>query len=202
MVLEYFGIPCTNLDSQSSESLGTSDTNIHMNSDIVVNVVESFSAGILDSIHVPKNDTPPSSISTTGSPSASISASSESFCDTLGASKSPKQDLVSPLKEEGADVGEAETDSSVREPSNPFSQFVLSVNIEQEKTVVQQEIVDMYMKSMQQFTESLTKMKLPMDTKNGHTTSGNLSSDKELEALKGTGSRVFCRSRAFFRTSV
>lgn len=42
----------------------------------------------------------------------------------------------------------------------------MSVNLEPEQTVVQEQIVDMYMKSMQQFTESLAKMKLPMDIEN------------------------------------
>ncbi|KAF8391653.1 hypothetical protein HHK36_023960 [Tetracentron sinense] len=227
MVSEYYKIQCTNLDSQNSESFGTSDTDNHHSSDMGAHVVESFSAGSLDSIEVPKNfigacvvesfsagsldsievpknfiqvlknDTPSSSVSTNGSP-ASIPASSQSFCDTPGASKSLNQDLVPPMKEKRADVGEVESDSSGGLPSNTYAQSVLSVNIEPEKTVVQQDIVDMYLKSMQQFTESLAKMKLPMDIENGSTNSGNSSSDQKLKESKGTGSRVFYGSRAFF----
>ncbi|KAF8410829.1 hypothetical protein HHK36_003366 [Tetracentron sinense] len=191
MVSEYFGIPCTKLDSQSSESLDTSDTNNPISSDNGVCVVESFSAISLNSIHVPVKDTPPSCISTNGSPSASIPASSQAFFDTPGASKSPTQDLVSPLKENGAV-------SSVAVPSNTFSESVLSVEVEPEKTVVQQDIVDMYMKSMHQFTDSLAKLKVPMDMENGASNSGNSISDEKLEASKGTGLRVFYGCRAFF----
>jgi hypothetical protein len=64
--------------------------------------------------------------------------------------------------------------------------------------MVQQDIVDMYMKSMQQFTESLAKMKLPLDIESGPTSSGSSSSDKNVQASKNTGSRVFYGSRAFF----
>jgi hypothetical protein len=64
--------------------------------------------------------------------------------------------------------------------------------------MVQQDIVDMYMKSMQQFTESLAKMKLPLDIESGPTSSGSSSTDKNVQASKNTGSRVFYGSRAFF----
>ncbi|KAF8414217.1 hypothetical protein HHK36_002217 [Tetracentron sinense] len=198
MVSEYYGIACTNLDSESSESLDTSDTDNHLSPDIGVQVVESFSAGSVDSIEVPKNDTPSSSVSTNGYPSASIPASSQSVCDTPGASKSANQDQVPPMKEKRADVGEAESDSSGGLPSNTYAQSVLSVNIEPEQTMVQQDIVDMYMKSMQQFTESLAKMKLPMDVESGPTNSENSSPDQKLQSSKGSGSRVFYGSRAFF----
>ncbi|CBI28406.3 unnamed protein product, partial [Vitis vinifera] len=75
---------------------------------------------------------------------------------------------------------------------------VVSVNIEAEEKVVQQEIVDMYLKSMQQFTESLAKMKLPMDLKNESHNSENSSMDENLPAVKDNSPRVFYGSRAFF----
>ncbi|XP_042479472.1 uncharacterized protein LOC122060449 [Macadamia integrifolia] len=78
-----------------------------------------------------------------------------------------------------------------------------NINLEAEQNAMQRQIVDMYMRSMQQFTESLEKMKLPMDLdklepdKNGvviHTHNKNLETDKK----KKDGSRVFYGSRAFF----
>lgn len=84
-----------------------------------------------------------------------------------------------------------------------FSAPLGNINLEAEQSAMQQQIVDMYMRSMQQFTESLAKMKLPMnldkpepqdrgDVIQNHTT--NL----ELEKKKKDGSRVFYGSRAFF----
>uniref|UniRef100_A0A5B6YJV5 C2 domain-containing protein n=2 Tax=Davidia involucrata TaxID=16924 RepID=A0A5B6YJV5_DAVIN len=198
MVSEYFGIPCNSLDSQSSESLvSDDDAENHLSSEIGVRVVESFSAAgaTIDSIQLP---TPPSSVSTNGSPSASLPASSQS-CDTP---KSSNQEYVSylkeNLKEKTEDVGDAESEASGGVSGNAFAKPVVTVNIEPEQKVVQQEIVDMYMKSMQQFTESLAKMKLPMDIESEPTNSGNSSSDQKLQASKNSGSRVFYGSRAFF----
>ena len=44
-----------------------------------------------------------------------------------------------------------------------FSASLGNINMEAEQSAMQQQIVDMYTRSMQQFTESLAKMKLPMD---------------------------------------
>ncbi|KAJ7960868.1 Calcium-dependent lipid-binding domain-containing protein [Quillaja saponaria] len=178
MVSEYFGIPCTNFDSQSSENLVTSDVENHLSSEAAgVRIVESFSTGTIESVQLPKPDSPPSSVSTngvstSGLPSPSVPASSESSdgCCCFKISRS------------GAN----------------FRKPIVSVNIEPEQNVVQQDIVDMYMKSMQQFTESLAKMKLPLDVETGPTSSGNSSSDQKLQASKNNGSRVFYGSRAFF----
>jgi len=74
-----------------------------------------------------------------------------------------------------------------------------------DQAAMQQQIVDMYMKSMQQFTESLAKMKLPMglDPNRGSPDSGNViqvieKNDKLDVESKKDGSRVFYGSRAFF----
>ncbi|XP_010276649.1 PREDICTED: uncharacterized protein LOC104611333 [Nelumbo nucifera] len=78
-----------------------------------------------------------------------------------------------------------------------------NINLEAEQTAMQQQIVDMYMRSMQQFTESLAKMKLPMDLGKPESDdhgdviqnrNGKLETDKK----KKDGSRVFYGSRAFF----
>ncbi|KAE8733988.1 hypothetical protein F3Y22_tig00000910pilonHSYRG00003 [Hibiscus syriacus] len=191
MVSQYFGIPCSKLDS---ESLATSDIE---NSEMGVNVLESFSIASLDSIQVPKLDSPSSSVSTNGVSLSSPSAAATSeYSD--GASKTPIQEHTSALKEKTVKVGDGDNrDSSVGKP-------IVSVNIEPEMQVVQQDIVDMYMKSMQQFTESLAKMKLPLDIDSGPTKSENslenssTTTDQKMEASKNNGSRVFYGSRAFF----
>ena len=73
---------------------------------------------------------------------------------------------------------------------------IVTLNFEQpEQKVVQQDIVDMYTKSLQQFTESLAKMKLPFDM-DSPTQSENSSSSQQTP--KSANSRVFYGSRAFF----
>ncbi|KAJ4975380.1 hypothetical protein NE237_000486 [Protea cynaroides] len=199
MVSEYFGMPRSPLDSQSSESFTTSDTenNLCSNVDGSDHVRESFSTGSLDSSEVQKSDTPPSSVSTNWSPSASTRRSYQSSPDTPGARKSPDEEPQSPVKEK-----EADSEASSGVPSRTFSKPFVSINIEPEPMVVQQDIVDMYMRSMQQFTESLAKMKLPLDSENEPTNSATATSksnsDQKSAASKGTGSRVFYGSSAFF----
>lgn len=198
MVSEYFGMSCTNLDShsQSSESLLSSDTEIGLRA------IKDFSAGSVESIQPQQHDSPPSSVSTNESSQTSLPASSQSS-DTSAPSKSPNQECILPPrenpKEKREDVGDAESNASDRVPGDPISKPIVTVNIEPEQKVVQQDIVDMYMKSMQQFTESLAKMKLPMDIANETTSSSeNSSSDQKSEATTNSGSRVFYGSRAFF----
>ncbi|XP_047323988.1 uncharacterized protein LOC124927588 [Impatiens glandulifera] len=86
------------------------------------------------------------------------------------------------------------------------------MKMEVEQSEIQQQIVDMYMRSMQQFTESLAKMKLPMDLdhhkleaeeKNGgiiQNNDNNKNNNKfnDENKNKKDGSRVFYGSRAFF----
>ncbi|CAN8321345.1 unnamed protein product [Cochlearia groenlandica] len=70
-----------------------------------------------------------------------------------------------------------------------------TVNVEPEQKVVQQDIVDMYTKSLQQFTESLAKMKLPLDI---DSPAQSESSSSSQQTPKSASSRVFYGSRAFF----
>ncbi|GFP96277.1 hypothetical protein PHJA_001771800 [Phtheirospermum japonicum] len=79
--------------------------------------------------------------------------------------------------------------------------LVRNVKLEAEESVMQKQIVDMYMKSMQQFTESLAKMKLPMGLdKPEIDNQGDLiqNADEKIEIEKKDNSRVFYGSRAFF----
>ncbi|TKY46688.1 hypothetical protein E2542_SST28736 [Spatholobus suberectus] len=84
-----------------------------------------------------------------------------------------------------------------------FSAPLGNINMEAEQSAMQQQIVDMYMRSMQQFTESLAKMKLPMDLDkpesegHGDVIQNHNSSKLEIDKKKD-GSRVFYGSRAFF----
>ncbi|XAR55290.1 hypothetical protein NMG60_11035323 [Bertholletia excelsa] len=123
---------------------------------------------------VQKVEAPPSSV-----------LSVPTTADTAGAFK--------PMKENAEEAGETEAEASSGSSGLP----VLNVKVEAEEKVVQQEIVDMYMKSMQQFTESLAKMKLPLDVENNGP--ANLK-DEKVEASKSNGRspRVFYGSRAFF----
>ncbi|KAF3453355.1 hypothetical protein FNV43_RR03795 [Rhamnella rubrinervis] len=194
MVSEYFGIPCSNLDSQTSESLVSSDARNQIPAEMGVRFVESLSTGTVESAQLPKIDSPPSSVSTNGVASP-VNASSESS-EAQATSKSPSQEHASIQKEKTVDVKDSDTESSGEVPNDKFTKPAVSVNIEAEQKVVQQDIVDMYMKSMQQFTESLAKMKLPLDIET--TSSGDSSSDKNIPATKNSGSRVFYGSRAFF----
>lgn len=85
-----------------------------------------------------------------------------------------------------------------------FSAPLGNISLEAEQSAMQQQIVDMYMRSMQQFTESLAKMKLPMDLDKPEREdhggviqnhdNGKLDNDKK----KKDGSRVFYGSGAFF----
>lgn len=84
-----------------------------------------------------------------------------------------------------------------------FSAPLGNINLEAEQSAMQQQIVDMYMRSMQQFTESLAKMKLPMDLdKPEPEDRGDViqshRNELELEKKKKDGGRVFYGSRAFF----
>lgn len=199
MVSEYIGLPRSELEPQSSESLVSSENDNHPRSG-VAHVLESFSSGSLDTVETLKSDTPPSSVSTNGSPSTPVPTSSQSVCGSLGASsKSPNQDNISSQEEKYADVVEGEADSSAAAPNKASVQSVLNINVP-EQPVVQQDFVDIYMKSMQQFTESLAKMKLPMDIENDSPKKedDNSGTDQKLQATKGNGSRVFYGSRAFF----
>ncbi|KAF4381232.1 hypothetical protein CsatB_014767 [Cannabis sativa] len=201
MVSEYIQMPCNSLESDSSESLvnheAEAEAENQLTEEVGAQVVESFSTVTAESVKLPKVDSPPSSVSTNGVSSPSVPASSESS-EAPAASKSPNQEQVSALKEKNVDGKGSESDSSGGLSSDSFTKPVVSVNIEPEQKVVQQEIVEMYMKSMQQFTESLAKMKLPMDMETGKTNSENSSSDSKVQSSKNSGSRVFYGSRAFF----
>lgn len=75
------------------------------------------------------------------------------------------------------------------------------IDMEAEQSAMQRQIMEMYMKSMQQFTESLSKMKLPMelDGDNGVVVQKEEKPEAEVKLQpKKDGAKVFYGSRAFF----
>lgn len=142
------------------------------------------------------------------SPNASI---------TTEANRSPAACPDTPTSKKGSDVREEKEDriSDKEEDGKKeghracvkfgqvFSAPLGSINSEAEQSAMQQQIVDMYMRSMQQFTDSLAKMKLPMDLDKPENEDGgdliqNNDDSVDVEKKKKDGSRVFYGSRAFF----
>ncbi|KAH0872451.1 hypothetical protein HID58_069813 [Brassica napus] len=125
--------------------------------------------------------------------------SSPSIAVSSGSSGTHDDDLVLSSKgnNSGSEQGEKKpTDTIENGDGEEVVKPIVTVNFEQpEQKVVQQDIVDMYTKSLQQFTESLAKMKLPLDM-DSPTQSENSSSSQQTP--KSANSRVFYGSRAFF----
>jgi len=158
-----------------------------------------------DKLEEHQDESPLSCVSTTGS-STALSATRQSVSEP---SSEPSETTVeaSPRqrqKEKSQDVTDGEADSSEAPPRDEVVKPMISINLQPEQSVVQQDIVDMYMKSMQQFTESLAKMKLPLDVENS-SLSNDVSDSSTIEkpspspsSSVSKGSRVFYGSRAFF----
>ncbi|CAL5084972.1 unnamed protein product [Urochloa decumbens] len=187
MVSEYTGLPCAAVEAQSSDSLLTSehgDGATTLSHEAGVRLVESFSTdqdhSTADSVGASRSDTPVSSVSTTESPGAAAvpaTPQSNSSSEPSGNAHSSAENKEKAAASEAAD---AEVDSSRTVQGSPAANSpgaaseaavdkpVISVSIEQEVKVDGNQIMDMYMKSMQQFTDSLAKMKLPaLDLDNG-----------------------------------
>lgn len=106
------------------------------------------------------------------------------------ASSSIVSESSSKKKEEENEPKEEESVSLVRK-----------IKLEAEESAMQKHIVDMYMRSMHQFTESLAKMKLPMDLDKPRDDDNEgevVHKEVEIEMKKKDNSRVFYGSRAFF----
>ncbi|KAL1208932.1 hypothetical protein V5N11_000420 [Cardamine amara subsp. amara] len=179
MVSKYFSTVCSDSDEFVSSDTGFVEVN-------------SAQSGVVDSVEeaAPTNTVSTNEIS---SPSVAVSSGSSGTPDdskqsSEGNNSSSDQEAKKPADIiKNGDLDKAD-DEAVGKP-------VLTVNIEPEQKVVQQDIVDMYTKSLQQFTESLAKMKLPLDI-DSPTQSENSSSSQQTP--KSASSRVFYGSRAFF----
>lgn len=201
MVTEYYAIPCTELDGQSSEHIDSKENGEHISSESVEISPESVAVEGQDATEIKKLETPTLSASVESSPSNSIPISSSSVCYTKQKSS---EESVLPLKDSKGNAKEVNSTSPAVAASS-FTTPVVSVSIVPEQKVVQQDIVDMYMKSMQQFTEALEKMKLPLDIENGSpiqngndNTESSGSSERPQVRPKGQSPRVFYGSNAFF----
>uniref|UniRef100_A0A7N0VBN6 C2 domain-containing protein n=1 Tax=Kalanchoe fedtschenkoi TaxID=63787 RepID=A0A7N0VBN6_KALFE len=186
MVSEYFEMSCTDLQRQNSVGMETEDKSAPR-----VKSIDSASVEAVDSFSGEKNAGEPpvqasraemitSSVSTNESPtlSAEGSGSSQSVCENAK------------LINGKPDAGEADSGSS-NIPTQDFAKLAVSVPVEPE----QQDYVDMYLKSMQQFTDSLAMMKLPGELEKS---SGTAAADNNAPASNGKGPKVFYGSRAFF----
>ncbi|KAJ0229900.1 Cytokinin riboside 5'-monophosphate phosphoribohydrolase [Hirschfeldia incana] len=189
MVSSYLATPCT--DSDEFVSSETAFVEVNSAQTAFVDTVEE--AVLTNRI---------------SSPSIAVSSGSSGTHDDLvlstkgnnsGSDQEVKKKLSSSEEtKSGSDQGEKKkaADTIKNGDSEEVVKPILTVNIEQpEQKVVQQDIVDMYTKSLQQFTESLAKMKLPLDM-DSPTQSENSSSSQQTP--KSANSRVFYGSRAFF----
>ncbi|KAL0925949.1 hypothetical protein M5K25_004326 [Dendrobium thyrsiflorum] len=193
MISEYFGISCSNTESQNGECRIDCPDN-----DAEERNVEIFSTdNSCIAIGAANNDSHLSSGSA-DVPTVTNAAKSQVVSEPSGTTESPTE------KSKTSEVADSDT-SSPDAPEKPYVLPVIKINLEPEQPVIQQEIVDMYMKSMQQFTESLAKMKLPMDIEINSSGGGDVgndndsASDKKPQASEKTSTpRVFYGSRAFF----
>ncbi|XP_022968929.1 uncharacterized protein LOC111468089 isoform X2 [Cucurbita maxima] len=127
-------------------------------------------------------------------PDTSISRKSGGAAEENESKISNKEDKIN-IKKEG-NIPSVQYDRVLSAPLG-------NINLETEQSAMQQQIVDMYMKSMQPFTDSLANMKLPMDLnkpENEHrgVLIQNHDTKPETDQKKKDGSRVFYGSRAFF----
>lgn len=209
MASEYFTIPCPDLDCKSTDCDNVCDQIISAGSDDHINsgnnvcdqeAVPPDGQGASDTT---EGEISPITLEVTKPPSVSGPINPSSISHASSIPESQSQEKVAELKDKNTSAGNSEL---TEVQGSTIIQPVINVNVEPEQKVVQQEIVEMYMKSMQQFTEALAKMKLPMDignssgTENVDNTSGNSGSGEKENASKGSepSPRVFYGSRAFF----
>ncbi|CAN6927654.1 unnamed protein product, partial [Brassica oleracea] len=161
--------------------------------------VNSVLSAVVDTVE----EAPPTNKDITNgisSPSIAVSSGSSGTHDddlvlsskgnNSGSDQEVKKKLSSEENNSGSEQGEKKpTDTIENGDGEEVVKPIVTVNFEQpEQKVVQQDIVDMYTKSLQQFTESLAKMKLPLDM-DSPTQSENSSSSQQTP--KSANSRVF-----------
>ncbi|XP_072975875.1 uncharacterized protein [Typha angustifolia] len=129
-----------------------------------------------------------------------ISQSNQTSPDTSTSNRTP---AVGEVKETQGGVKKKDMGGNV-DSTSVFNSPLGNINVEAEQIAMQQQIVDMYMKSMQQFTESLANMKLPMNLDKprsedgGDVIQGQVNNNLDVEKKKKDCSKVFYGSRAFF----
>ncbi|XP_043692346.1 uncharacterized protein LOC122642811 [Telopea speciosissima] len=143
-------------------------------------------------------------------------AASDSTNSNVEAHQSSRASPDTPTSRKGSDVREEKESSFTSKEEEgskgnmhpvelgpAFTAPLGNINLDAEQNAMQKQIVDMYMRSMQQFTESLAKMKLPMDLdklepEDNGVVINNHNKNLETDKKKKDGSRVFYGSRAFF----
>lgn len=199
MASEYFMIPCPDMEVKSA------------NQEYVNNVEAQVASGI----EVPYQSPSSTATKTCSDPTPLNPQSAAANNYGSGIHETKKQVNVRDSKGE---PGSAEVEESVIIPSKslftwPVSNTTTTITtrraseVRQEQDVVQQDIIDIYTKSMNQFTETLAKMKLPLDIENGlnpkNVAENSVRSGcgENQDAPKDTtepSSKVFYGSRAFF----
>ncbi|XP_010479514.1 PREDICTED: uncharacterized protein LOC104758362 [Camelina sativa] len=192
MVSTYFSTTCSDSDDFASSETGFMEVN-SIQSTVVDTVDKAAPASaVVDTVDkaAPANTVSTNEIS---SPSTAVSSGSSGTHDD--SKQSSEGNNSGSVKEATKATDIIENGDLDKTDDETVVKPVLKVNIEPEQQVVQQDIVDMYTKSLQQFTESLAKMKLPLDI-DSPTQSENSSSSQQTP--KSASSRVFYGSRAFF----
>ncbi|MCE3049725.1 hypothetical protein HAX54_045601 [Datura stramonium] len=122
--------------------------------------------------------------------------------DRNSAGSSPDKKINDLKNNDNKKVSIKKEDEERKEPHVVFSAPLGNIiKIDAEQSAMQQQIVDMYMRSMQQFTESLAKMKLPLDLDKADQKDHVLQdhgSSSDMNNKRKENSRVFYGSRAFF----
>ncbi|XP_076942005.1 uncharacterized protein LOC143611732 [Bidens hawaiensis] len=127
--------------------------------------------------------------------------------DELLDSRFPQENLEnsSPTSINENELSPSITAESNEKMDKKCQSFVDLIKVEPEQKVLQQDIVEMYLNSMKQFTEALAMMRLPIDKENGSPDSrgqdGTESNGKRSYGSKGEegpSPKVFYGSRAFF----
>ncbi|CAK8538666.1 unnamed protein product [Lathyrus sativus] len=216
MVSEYFNLACASSNNKNSKKFLPF---LHLGSSPQLDDCEMMNLSSpnenrvrVDSISISPNE----SIQNSGFVSSTItnlsddrnSADSIEKKNHLGGDSTPtsKKEVESRNDEKEEKVLNKEKDRNIEaiKFGHVFSSSLGNINLEAEECAMQKQIVDMYMRSMQQFTESLAKMKLPMDLDKSeredrsHDVIQSHESEKLENIKKKDGSRVFYGSRAFF----
>jgi hypothetical protein len=130
---------------------------------------------------------------------------SKNASTTTTASSSPAKAVEKPLP----DAHESTAPMSCRSPETPtsssngkenkgdvFTSPLRGIGMDAEHSEMQRQIMEMYVKSMQQFSESLPKVTMPIELAGGDGVV--VQKEKPEDAVKNGGARVFYGSRAFF----
>ncbi|GAB4835280.1 hypothetical protein Ancab_000189 [Ancistrocladus abbreviatus] len=224
MVSEYFSLathwsgPRHNLIGQASFlRLGALQPGENYNEMIMnsseENVEESVSpngsiqtsSGVMSSTSTSMSDDHSTADSTDRKTAVTVANLQNPSGSSPNAATSEKEAQVAKDGKESTSSNDDEKDADRTACSLRFSQVFpapLDMNVDAEQSAMQQHIMDMYTKSMREFTESLAKMKLPMDLdKPDAQEEGNVIQNQNISKLeidKKDGSRVFYGSRAFF----